>query len=207
MGNCDSSCDFDFDCGDGLCDLYGCCEYGVVGFANFIETMAATSLTTSLCIMIAYPYDIEQLKKTPPSTLINLCGGSDKICCFYDGRAFGVGETNSTNSSNVASSTKLIGASIRGKLSIGHTTHCSENSHNCTNYCCDQPGHCEPGVCPKGVNQSNLKGSIKHGNDGNQIGNQSSTPTNKIIQVKPIFKPKKRNQKRINYQTSCGEHL
>ena len=110
---------------------------------NSPSDLFATSLmTTSLCIMILYPHDVEELKKSPPSSLVNLCAGSDKICCFYNEH------TNKKNSTDKRSRS-LIGASIDGNFNDGNFQQvCSENVKKCSDWCCDRIDHCTKGTCP-----------------------------------------------------------
>ena len=149
MGLCQCK---NYDCGnyeDSSC-WQSCCFRAIGTWAvlpnspvnNSPSDLFATSLmTTSLCIMILYPHDVEELKKSPPSSLVNLCAGSDKICCFYDEHT----KKNSTDKRGRS----LIGASIDGNFKDGNFQEvCSENLKKCSDWCCDRIDHCTKRTCP-----------------------------------------------------------
>ena len=128
-------------------------------------------MTTSLCIIVAFPYDFEGLKKSPPSSIVDLCGGIGKVFCFYDGmKSSGL---NSTDMSGGGA--KLIGASTFGRIynAKNASVVCSvEHSKKCSNHCCNRLDHCFRGTCPK-VNNGNKK--AKDSNKKKGIKNYTNT--------------------------------
>ena len=140
-------CKTPLDCPGGTACDNACC-YVYAGTGPLKRNAVANSIITSLCIILSFSYDKEELKASPPPIFVDLCGGSDKICCFYAGMNDMTGDFGS----------KLVAASIDGKLNNENSSLlCLENSKKCSKYCCDRPDHCKRGACPKSAGR---KGTI-----------------------------------------------
>ena len=77
-------CKTPLDCPGGTACDNACC-YVYAGTGPLKRNAVANSIITSLCIILSFSYDKEELKASPPPIFVDLCGGSDKICCFYAG--------------------------------------------------------------------------------------------------------------------------
>ena len=118
----------------------------------------ANRIIASMCIILSFNYDTKVLKASPPPIFVELCGGSDKICCFYAGKS-------DSNATTVDFGSKLVAASIGGKLNNGNSSLlCLENSKKCSNYCCDRPDYCQRGACPKGADRKGASGKRRRSN-------------------------------------------